>query len=257
MNFSGISGKTLLGKSLRYPLRFIPGRMKMPILQGKLRGKRWIVGSSNHGCWLGSYEYEQRLLFERLVTEGSVVFDVGAHVGFYTLLAATLVGTRGKVYAFEPLPANIQYLKTHLRLNRIANVTVIEKAVSDNPGVATFVEESSSAMGHFSEQGALTVPTVSLDDLLLKGEIPFPDFIKIDVENAAWCVLTGAESLLRSARPTIFLSTDPYLSRPQCHQFLESLGYQLRPIGASDLKHAVEILAYHPIARDIDLIRGG
>jgi FkbM family methyltransferase len=256
MNFSGISGKTLLGKSLRYPLRFIPSWMKMPILQGRLRGKRWIVGSSNHGCWLGSYEYEQRLLFERLVTEGSVVFDVGAHVGFYTLLAAVLVGTRGKVYAFEPLPANIQYLKAHLRLNRIANVALIQKAVSDSSGMATFVEEPSSAMGHLSEQGALTVPTVSLDDLFMKGELPSPDFIKIDVESAAGRVLKGAESLLRSAHPTIFLSTYPHCWSPHCHQFLESLGYQLRPIGASDMEQAVEILAYHPMARDIDFIRG-
>jgi FkbM family methyltransferase len=255
MNFSGISGKTFLGKSLRYPLRFISPRMKMPILQGRLRGKKWIVGSSNHGCWLGSYEYEQRLLFERLVTEGSVVFDIGAQVGFYTLLAAVLVGVRGKVYAFEPLPANIQYLKAHLRLNRIANVTVIEKAVSNSSGVAKFIEGPSSAMGHFSEQGALTVPTVSLDDLFMKREIPSPDFMKIDVENAAWLVLKGAESLLRSARPTIFLSTDPRSRSPHCHQFLESLGYQLHPIGASDMEQAVEILAYHPMAGDIDFIR--
>jgi FkbM family methyltransferase len=255
MNFSGISGKTLLGKSLRYPLRFLSRRMQMPILQGRLRGKRWIVGSSNHGCWLGSYEYEQRLLFERLVTEGSVVFDVGAHVGFYTLLAAILVGRRGKVYAFEPLPANIHYLRAHLRINRIANVTVIEKAVSDSSGVATFVEEPSSAMGHFASYGNLTVPTVSLDDLFLEGDIPSPDFIKIDVENAASLVLQGAERLLQSARPAIFLSTEPRSWRPQCHQFLESLGYQLRPIGASSMEQAVEILARHPMAGDIDFIR--
>lgn len=246
MNFSGISGKTFLGKSLRYPLRFIPSQMKMPILQGKMRGKKWIVGSSNHGCWLGSYEYEQRILFENLVSEGSVVFDVGAHVGFYSLLAALLVGMRGKVYAFEPLPANLHYLKAHLRINRITNVTVVEKAVSDSPGEATFVEEPSSAMGHFSAHGSLIVPTVSLDDLFRDGEIPSPDFIKLDVENAAWLVLRGAEKLLRTARPTIFLSTDPHSWRLECHRFLESLGYQLRPIDATSLERAVEILACHP-----------
>jgi Met-10+ like-protein len=153
MNFSGISGKTFLGRLLRYPLKFIPRRMKLPILQGRLRGKRWIAGSSTHGCWLGSYEYDQRILFEQLVAEGSVVFDLGAHVGFYTLLAAVLVGPRGKVYAFEPMPDNIYFLKEHLRLNRITNLTVIDRAVSDSSGVATFVEEPSSAMGHFAALG--------------------------------------------------------------------------------------------------------
>src|SRR5262245_23354762 len=178
MNFSGISGRTFLGSLLRYPLKLIPRRMKMPILQGRLRGKKWIAGSSNHGCWLGSYEYDQRLLFEQMVTEGSVVFDLGAHVGFYTLLAAVLVGPRGKVYAFEPLPENIYFLKEHLRLNRITNVTVIDRAVSDCAGVAAFVQVPSSAMGHFAAHGELRVQTVSLDDLFLDGKIPAPDFIK-------------------------------------------------------------------------------
>lgn len=245
MNFSGISEQTFLGKLLRYPLKFIPRRMMVPILQGRLRGKKWIAGSSTHGCWLGSYEYDQRLLFEQLVTEGSVVFDLGAHVGFYTLLAAVLVGPRGKVYAFEPLPDNIHFLKAHLRLNRITNVTVIDRAVSDRSGVATFVEEPSSAMGHFTAHGELRVQTVSLDDLFLEGIIPAPDFIKIDVENAEWLALKGAENLLRIARPTIFLSTDIYDSHRQCCQFLESFGYQLRPMGARSLEQAEEILAYH------------
>jgi FkbM family methyltransferase len=178
-----------------------------------------------------------------LVTEGSVVFDLGAHVGFYTLLAAVLVGPRGKVYAFEPLPDNIYFLKERLRLNRITNVTVIDRAVSDGSGVATFVEEPSSAMGHFAAYGDMTVQTVSLDDLFLEGKIPAPDFIKIDVENAVWLALKGAENLLRVARPTIFLSTDVYDSHRQCCQFLESFGYQLHPIGARSLEQAEEILA--------------
>ncbi len=50
MNFSGISNQTPIGKLLRFPLKLIPTQMKMPILQGKLRGKKWIVGSSQHGC---------------------------------------------------------------------------------------------------------------------------------------------------------------------------------------------------------------
>ncbi|MGE0132661.1 MAG: FkbM family methyltransferase [Blastocatellales bacterium] len=244
MNFSGIPGQTLAGRLLRYPLKFIPRQMRMPILQGRLRGKKWIAGSSTHGCWLGSYEYDQRLLFERLVTEGSVVFDVGAHVGFYTLLAATLVGPRGRVYSFEPALANIHFLKAHLRLNRITNVTVIEKAVSDREGTARFVEGPSSAMGHFAEQGGVAAPTVSMDDLFLRGEVPAPDFIKIDVESAEWLALKGAEHLLRRTRPTIFLSTDIYDLHHRCCKFLESLGYQLHPIGDRSLDQAEEILAY-------------
>lgn len=63
MDFSGISNQTLIGKALRYPLKLIPQQMRIPILQGQLKGKKWIVGSSQHGCWLGSYEYDKQLLF--------------------------------------------------------------------------------------------------------------------------------------------------------------------------------------------------
>ncbi len=61
MNLSGISDKSLFGKILRLPLRIIPAQTVMPIIQGKLKGKKWIVGASNHGCWLGSYEFANDL----------------------------------------------------------------------------------------------------------------------------------------------------------------------------------------------------
>ncbi len=76
----------------------------MHVVQGPLRGKRWIAGSSNHGCWLGSYELAKQRKVIELVRPGMVCWDVGAHVGFYTLLFAELVGPLGRVFAFEPLP---------------------------------------------------------------------------------------------------------------------------------------------------------
>ena len=138
MNFSALSDRSWVGRLARLPLRAIPPEMKLPILQGRLRGKKWIAGSSVHGCWLGSYEYNKRQVFEKVVASGSVVFDIGANVGYYTLLAAVLVGPRGKVVAFEPVPDNLRYLKEHLRLNHIANVSVIEDAVSDDSGEIFF-----------------------------------------------------------------------------------------------------------------------
>lgn len=245
MNFSGISNRTPLGKFLRFPLRLIPTEMRMPILQGRLTGKQWIVGSSQHGCWLGSYESDKQLLFEKTITEGSVVFDLGAHVGFYTLLASTLVGSKGRVFTFEPMPKNLFYLKEHLRLNRMTNVTVIEAAVSDCSGVTYFEEGSSTFEGHISSQGTLQVKTVSLDELIARGEISTPDYIKMDVEGAEMQVFSGAKSLLANARPTIFLATHGDDVHQQCCQFLTSLGYQLQPIGGKSLEQSDEILAYY------------
>jgi FkbM family methyltransferase len=244
MNFSGISNKSILGQLLRFPLRFIPTKMTMPILQGRLRGKQWVVGSSQHGCWLGSYELDKRLLLEKTIPEGSVVFDLGAHVGFYTLLSSVLVGPKGRVFAFEPMPTNLFYLKEHLSVNRITNVTVIEAAVSDSSGVTYFEEGSSSFQGRISSQGKLQVKTVGLDELIARGEIPTPDYIKIDVEGAEMQVFSGAKSMLANAHPTIFLATHGNDVHHQCCEFLTSLGYQLQPIGGKSLEQTDEILAY-------------
>jgi FkbM family methyltransferase len=244
MNFSAIPYRSLLGKVLRFPLRFIPSNMKMPILQGRLRGKRWITGSSNHGCWLGSYEYEKRILFEKTVKEGDIVFDIGAHVGFYTLLAAVLVGHRGRVFAFEPLARNLLYLREHLRLNRITNVTVFEAAVSDFTGTAFFNEGKGSSRGRISAKGKLKVKTVSLDELVSQGEVPLPQHIKIDVEGSEMLVLSGAKSILANAYITLFLATHGPDVHRKCCEFLRSLGYYLQPIIGDGVEETDEILAY-------------
>lgn len=245
MNLSSISDKTLLGKLLRLPLRLIPQNTIVPILQGKLKGTKWIVGSSTQGCWLGSYEYQQRLLFEKMIKERDIVFDIGAHAGFYTLLASLLVGPGGKVFSFEPLPRNLFYLKEHLRLNCIQNVTIIEAAVADFNGMTNFAESPNHWEGHISLQGELKIKAVSLDKLLEKDEISIPNHMKIDVEGAELLVLTGAKSILDNYRPTLFISTHGEKVRMECCSFLESFGYCLKPITGINLREAKNILAYY------------
>jgi len=247
LNFSAISNRDLIGKLLRLPLKLIPSDKILPILQGGLKGKKWIVGSSNHGCWLGSYEYEKQTLFNRIITVGSVVYDIGAHVGFYTLLASALVGPRGKVIAFEPLPRNIRYLKEHLRLNRCDNVLVVEVAVGDESGIASFEEGPNSYTSHLSPKGCFKVKTVRLDDLVLSGEIPLPDYMKIDVEGAEFLVLSGAKSILSNYHPTIFLATHGSVVHQKCCEFLKSIGYDLQSINEKNIDETDEIIAFKKI----------
>ena len=244
MNFSGIPARSLIGRSLRLPLRLIPRDACIPILQGRLRGMRWIAGSSIHGCWLGSYEYAKRRLFERTIPAGSVVFDIGAHVGFYTLLASVLVGPTGSVFAFEPVPSNVHYLRKHLCLNSVQNVTVIEAAVSDADGFCAFQEGAISLTGHLSATGGLHVQAVRLDRLVSEGAIPSPQYIKIDVEGAEARVLRGATELLARDHPVVFLSTHGREVNADCRGFLGSLGYTVEPIGAESVQEASEILSY-------------
>ena len=244
MNFSIISHKSLLGKIARFPLNLIPPNTIMPVFQGKLRGKKWIVGSHFHGCWLGSYEYNKRIIFEKLVKEGSIVFDIGANVGFYTLLASVLVGPKGRVFAFEPVKRNFFFLKKHLLLNHIVNVSVIKAAVGDSSGTCFFDESSSSGEGHISTKGRIQVKLVNLDNLISKGEIPFPNYIKIDVEGAEMQVLSGARSMLKEIHPTIFLATHGRDIHSRCCNYLTCLGYTLESLRGNKLEDTDEILAY-------------
>src|SRR4030065_1824716 len=163
INFSNIDNRSLVGKILRLPLRLIPKNMIVPILQGPMKGLRWRVGSSNHGCWRGTYELEEQLFFMRLVQTGMIVWDVGANAGVYTLLFSRLVSESGTVVAFEPLPSNFDHLMIHLKANRFTNVKVIQAAVSDRKGVTGFSTGSSNSMGMITGgKSNMIVSTISL-----------------------------------------------------------------------------------------------
>jgi FkbM family methyltransferase len=244
MNPFGIGDRQVLGRILRLPLRAIPASARVPILRGALRGKTWIVGSSTHGCWLGSYEYAKRVAFEALVPAGSTVFDVGAHVGFYTLLAAQLAGPSGRVVAFEPASRNLRYLREHLRLNGTSNVTVVEAAVSDRPGSACFEEGASSQTGRLDPAGlGLAVETVTLDDLVARGVVPGPDVIKMDIEGGELRALLGAKRMLEERHPAIFLATHGREVHRECCELLTALSYALRTLDGKVLEESDEILA--------------
>lgn len=233
MDLPLVSSETILGKTVRLPLRLLPRSLAVPIMTGRLRGKRWIVGSAIHRCWFGIYERAKQEAIADEIRPESVFYDIGANVGFYSLLASSLVG-RGKIFAFEPVPRNIEYLKKHLALNRITNVEVLPLAVSDTVGTASFEVERSGFMGHLAHlphirqiacQGATTVSTTTLDCLLAQGRILPPDCIKMDIEGAELAALRGARECILRHRPVIFLATHGRDIHRQCCELLESWGY--------------------------------
>ena len=243
IDLSGVKAATLLGRMMRAPLAMLPPDTILRILQGPTRGMKWIVGASTHGCWLGSYEYRKRRQFQLVVRPGDVVYDAGANVGFYSLLSAVLVGPNGHVVAFEPLPRNLAYLRRHLELNAISNVTVIASALGRCPGRARFLEDSSPSMGRLSTNGSLDVAVSSLDDLVSRATIPGPNVLKIDIEGGESDALIGAQAVLARCRPLVFLATHGATLHAGCCDLLWRHGYALRsldnrPIGATD-----EILA--------------
>jgi len=211
------------------------------VLSGPLRGMRWIAGAATHGCWIGTYERDAQRVFAQRIAPGAVVYDIGANVGFFTLLAAKLAGPSGAVYAFEPLTRNLELLRKHVALNRAENVHIVPLAISDRAGRARFATGASAAMGGLSEEGAIEVETTTLD--ALRVTIPPPSFIKMDIEGAEHSALSGARSLLRDAGPAILLSMHGYVQQKLCTALLREEGYVLEVLTEDEPEGNFVVLA--------------
>jgi len=233
-----------LRRAIRLAISLVlPSDFQMPIWFGPLRGKKWIVGSFINKCWLGIYEFPKQLKFAKCMFEGATVYDVGANVGYYTLLAAHLVGPSGIVIAFEPSLRNLGYLRKHLEINNIHNVVSVRSAVSNRCGETLFMDGPNHAMGHISDQGTKKVATTTLDHCVIDEGMPIPDVIKLDIEGAEYLALLGSESMIDLFHPMIFLATHDHNVHLSCCSFLELKGYSLEPIDNPDLETSREILA--------------
>lgn len=243
LDLSAIRPTGLLGRLLRAPLRLVPSTARVPVLQGPLRGAWWTVGSGTHGCWLGTYEIEKQRALARMAGSGAVVFDVGAHVGFYTLLASRLVGPGGMVVAFEPSPRNLRFLEEHLEQNGCENVRVFAAAVVETPGRVRWRAGADSFGGSIAAHGEVEVEALALDDLIARGGLPPPDLIKIDVEGAELAVLRGARATLQEHGPAILLATHGAEVHRSCTELLRQLGYTVRSLSGGPCEETDELVA--------------
>ena len=217
--------------------------MRLPIVGGPLRGRWWLPASRGKILRIlgGTYEPEQTRVFQEHVRPGATVLDVGAHVGYYTVLSAVLAGPRGAVWAFEPNPANARFLRRHVQINGLANVHVTEAAVAAAEGVARFDFGTGSGTGRLAAGGALEVRTLRLDDFCDAHAVA-PSAIKVDVEGAEREVLEGARDTLARHRPVLFLSTHGGEVHRACLDFMAGAGYRCAPLLGDDVQTTTEIL---------------
>lgn len=236
MNPSQISNKTLIGKIIRLPFKLLPAGAVVRVIRGPARGRRWIANSAAHGFWLGYWELKNQRRFAAHLRPGDVVYDIGAHVGLYTLLSSRSVGPEGHVYAFEPFPRNVEYLRRHIQLNRLSNCTVVDVAVSDSCGARTFDPAANDTAGHLSKTGSVSVQTLSLDEFLFagNGERP-PSAIKVNAEGAEMEVLAGGRRTITEFAPLIFLSTHSEQIDQECCEFLRNAGYSIERLEADKI----------------------
>lgn len=146
--------------------------------------------------------------FVKSLRPGDVVVDVGANVGYYTIIAGKLVGETGRVYAFEPDPVSFELLRRNVRLNGLDNVFLEQKAVSNEKGTLELfiAEENKGDHRIYQPEGeqreSVTVEAVSLDDYF-KGSDETVDFVKVDTQGAEVLILQGMEQLLRRSNEIV------------------------------------------------------
>ena len=177
-----------------------------------------------HVALFGTYEPELREIFRAVLTAGGVAVDVGANVGWHTLLMARLVGESGRVLAAEANPSVRARLHEHLSMNSLRHVEVIPYAIADDEGTVPFhapeADDLGAGDGHMiSASGAddrriIPVEMRTLDTVCAAAKITRLDLIKIDVEGFEWPVLKGAEETVAKFRPHIvFEYIDEYAHR--------------------------------------------
>ncbi len=189
-----------------------------------------------------------KIAFLGLVRPGDVVFDVGANLGYYTVLFSYLAGPRGEVHAFEPVPATFERLRESLaREQRFPNVRVRRTAVGDREGSAVLFQPGSDhgqaslarhAEGSWSAGPAVTEhesPLITLDGYARENGVRRIDFLKCDVEGAELAVLRGAAGLLERHHPVLHLEVYPAWTRDFGYGPGE-IADLVRGLGYSDLR---------------------
>lgn len=163
----------------------------------------------------GTYEPKETQLFLDSIHNGNIIFDIGANIGYYTVLASKKAGQRGKVFAFEPDRQNLSLLKENLSINDCKNVTIIDKALTDQNTKLAFHEEpynkGESAISYEkSGKYSYTVEGISLDTFISQEKISHIDVIKMDIEGAEIGVLKGAKTFFTKIKGAkLFIEYNP------------------------------------------------
>jgi FkbM family methyltransferase len=208
--------------------RALPRRIKPHrILGGRLKGKRLVTSWYDYPAAILGYTEEQLLAwFATHVKPGESWLDVGAHYGYTALALAELVGPRGHVWAFEPVPATAGHLIQTARLNGVAHLTVLPLALGtpeavrlDRLAAVRGMAENSLPTGDFSS----AIMVTRLDWLWPRvcGSSARIDGVKIDVQGMELEVLRGMHDILKAQRPVVIVELHHGVDR---HEILDTLG---------------------------------
>jgi FkbM family methyltransferase len=220
--------------------RVVPVRIQ----SGRLNGRRFFCSLRHQrSCYLGNFEPQKEAVLAEYLSPGKVMFDVGGHIGYFSLIAATLVQPEGSIIAFEPSPQNASQFRQNLEVNPdlARRVRLEEVAVSDAPGTAAFEEGENSYIGHLTTDSdtttqsaaAVRVRTVALDSFA-DAEALWPDFVKVDAEGAESMIFRGMDKILTTSRPTLLVEIHDRSSYLDLLTLLARQNYVARRLGFAE-----------------------
>lgn len=230
------SGGLLARTAAPFLERLLPADpTEVVVRSGPARGLRLSIDTQHEKFyWTGTHERAVQVALEELLRPGDIVWDVGAHIGFFSLLAARLVGPSGRVHAFEPMEANRARLLASLDLNSAKNVTVHDCALSATSGERILYARGASTMWTLvAERGdpeGAQIRCRTLDEVAASS--PAPTLIKIDAEGAEVDVLRGGLELIAKQRPKLLVEFQEEQLLAEGRELL--LGYDFRQL---DVNH--------------------
>jgi len=191
-----------------------------------------LAGAQAHAVLRGLHEPMVQEALRRTLADGSTFYDVGANIGFMSLVGARLVGPAGRVLSVEPEPENVAAIEANAAINGLDTITVIAAAAAAAPGPVEVIGVRDTLWTRLAEVGEhplererLTVPGIRLDDLVYEQGIRPPDVVKIDVEGGELQVLAGMARLLRDRHPTII--AEMHGKNLACCELLRNAGYRI------------------------------
>jgi FkbM family methyltransferase len=197
------------------------------IQSGPLTGIKLVVTEHiSHAHISGTYELETQRAIDRLISSGFVCYDLGASIGYLSLLMARK--TR-QVYSFEPAPHAAEQLRKHAAANDLNNIEIVPSPVSDCERIVEFAltdnAYGSSIVGSTSKWPTLKLTTITLDDFAVTH--PLPNFIKMDVEGEEGRVFQGARRILREKKPLICCELHSEEAAREVQEILTEYGYTI------------------------------
>lgn len=216
----------------RTPIQYFP----VTVRKGVAKGARWTVLPYS-AYWRGHTEDDIESAI-RLYGNipGGTCWDLGTHFGIYTVGMAMAVGNEGQVAGFEPDPVSFKRCQRHIQMNSLWWVKLINAAASDADGVGDFIVSCSpgTSTSHFAyedetvkdKDARVAVPMILLDNLVDRGDIRPPQFIKVDVEGHGARALRGGRNTIAKHRPVIVMSFHSKWELDGTVEVLAPLGYR-------------------------------